>query len=833
MAMDVRSGEEIEARIGDLLRRLTLEEKLSLVGGSGSWHTAAVPRLGIPALKMTDGPVGARGAGFGGATSACFPCGSALGASWDPDLVREVGVALGQEARSKGARVLLAPTVNIHRHPLAGRNFECVSEDPFLTARMAVAYIQGVQSQGVAATVKHFVCNDSEYQRMTFSSDVGERALREIYLPPFEAAVREAGAWALMSSYNRINGTYAAENGALLLDLLKHEWGFDGLVMSDWWGTRSTVASANCGLDLEMPGPPRYFGEALRTAVEAGEVPEPAIDDKVLRLLRLLARTGVLDDPEERAEQSIDDPAHRSLIRRAARDSMVLLKNEGSVLPLDAGDSGLLAVIGPNADVLSVLGGGSARVEPHHVLSVLDGIAAQAGAGREVRFEPGCRIHRRTPAFERGLSIDGDDGPAPGVLAEFFSGPEFEGASIHSYHARRLQFSWTGDFAPGVVVGPFSMRARATFVPEASGPHRLTLTSAGLSRLLLDGAVVVDNWTAQARGSSFYGQGSSEVEATVDLTAGEPHEVVLEFQATTRETVQGVIAGCLPPAPADQMERAVALAERADTAVVVVGLNADWETEGSDRVSMDLPGDQDELIRRVAEVNPRTIVVVNAGSPVTMPWADAVAAILQIWYPGQEGGDAVADVLFGVADPGGRLPDSFPVRVEDNPADLTYPGEAGAVSYGEGIFVGYRGFERRRVAPRFPFGHGLSYTSFAYGEVSVDRASFGRGEDVTATVAVRNVGERTGREVVQVYVRDVESSLLRPEKELKGFAKVTLQPGEEQTVRILLSHRAFAAWDPTLKDWVTEPGEFEILVGGSSVDLRGGTTVRLADGAGG
>jgi beta-glucosidase len=465
------------------------------------------------------------------------------------------------------------------------------------------------------------------------------------------------------------------------------------------------------------------------------------------------------------------------------------------------------------------------------VVSVLEGIAARGGEEMEVRFEPGCRIHRGTPAFARGLSVEDGDGPASGAMVEFFSGEEFAGEPVHTYRARRLQFSWTGNFAPGVIDGPFSMRARATFVPEESGPHRLTLTSAGLSRLLLDGAVVVDNWTAQTRGSSFYGLGSSEVEATVELAAGEPHEVLLEFRSTTRGSVQGVIAGCLPPEPADQIDRAVALAARANAAVVVVGLNAGWETEGSDRVSMDLPGDQDELIRRVAAVNGRTIVVVNAGSPVTMPWADDVAAILQLWYPGQEGGDALADVLFGDAEPGGRLPDSFPVRVEDNPADLTYPGEAGAVSYGEGVFAGYRGFERRRVAPRFPFGHGLSYTLFAYGDVSVDRESFGPGEDVTVTVAVRNVGDRSGCEVVQVYVRDVESSLLRPEKELKGFAKVELGPGEQRMVRIVLPHRAFAAWDPALKGWVAEPGEFEILVGASSVDLRGRRTIRLTEAA--
>ncbi|MHB8575222.1 MAG: beta-glucosidase [Dehalococcoidia bacterium] len=821
---------EPEARIDALVQQLTLAEKVALAAGADAWHTTAAPRLGIPAIKVTDGPNGARGAGTPGMTSACFPCGTALGASWDPALVHEVGVALGQEARSKGARVLLAPTVNIHRHPLAGRNFECPSEDPYLSARYAAAYVAGVQSQGVAATVKHFVCNDSEYQRMTISSEVGERALREIYLPPFDAAVREAGAWAVMAAYNRINGAYAAEHGELLLELLKGEWGFDGLLMSDWWGTKSTIASANGGLDLEMPGPPLYFGEKLREAVAAGQVSETAIDDKVRRLLRLAIRTGALDDPPELPERAIDDPAHRELIRRAARDGMVLLRNEGSLVPLDRHRTGLLAVVGPNGDALTMLGGGSARVEPHHVSSLLDALRERVGTEAEVRFEPGCRIYRGSPPFERGLHPPGADPSLNGATVEYFSGPNLSGEAVFSEVVPRLQLRWSGDGAAGPIEGRFSARASATFVPEESGTHRLTLTSAGLSRLFLDGKLLIDNWTAQTRGRSFYGLGSSEVAAEAELTAGEPHEIVLEYQSPEDGRIRGVIAGCLPPTPTDQLERAVALAAEADAVIVVAGLNADWETEGSDRVSMDLPGRQDELISKVAAANPRTVVVINAGAPVSMPWADDVAAILQLWYPGQEGGDALADVLFGVTDPGGRLPTTYPVRVEDVPANLTYPGEAGMVAYGEGIFVGYRGFDRRRISPRFPFGHGLSYTTFEYGPVSLDRATVGPAEDVTVSVSVRNTGDRRGREVVQLYVRDLKSHLLRPDKELKGFAKLALEPGEERGLRIVLPQRALAAWDPEQHAWIAEPGEFEILAGASASDIRGSATLRLVEG---
>ncbi len=810
---------EAEARIEALLAQLTLEEKAVLTAGIDAWHTCPAPRLGIPSIKLSDGPNGVRGDGVSGATSACFPVGTALGASWNPELVRRVGAAMAEEARRKGVRVVLGPTINIHRHPLAGRNFECYAEDPFLSAELAVAMIDGLQSRGVAATAKHFVCNDSEFERHTISSEVGERALREIYLPPFDAAVRRAGVWALMTAYNRINGLYACDHAPLLRDLLKGEWGFDGLVMSDWWGTQSTIAAANAGLDLEMPGPARYFGAALREAVAAGEVSEATLDDKVRRLLRLALRTGVLDDPVGHPETSVNDPADRELIREAAAEGMLLLTNRDAALPLDAGSLKRLAAVGPNADDVAIMGGGSSRVEPHHVVQPLAAIRARAGDGVDVRHAPGCRIDRVTPVLQRGL----DDG----ARIEVFANPDFAGEPALVRQVRRLEYRTTSGIAGSPIQGQYSLRATARFRAEQDGVHRFTLISAGRSRLFLDGALLVENWESWKRGASFYGRGSDEVGAAVALVAGESHELVLEFQAFEQSALSGVIAGCAPPEPADLLERAVALAAECDAALLFVGLNADWEHEGADRVSFGLPGRQDELIERVAAVNPRTIVVVNAGSPVAMPWAERVAAVLYAWYPGQEAGDAIAAVLFGDRDPGGRLPTTFPLRLEDSPAHLTYPGEAGTVSYGEGIFTGYRGLRRRAVAPAFPFGHGLSYTTFAFGPPRLDRTTIAAGEGVEVMVPVRNTGERAGSTVVQIYVRDEAPSLLRPDRELKGFAKLTLAPGEEREARISLPPRAFGAWDPRVHDWVVEPGEFTILAGASVEDIRGEATLTV------
>lgn len=823
-------------RVEELLARLTVEEKVTLVSGADMWTTPAIERVGIASLKMSDGPVGVRGSGELGTTSACFPCGSALGATWDPVLVGEVGRAMGEEAATKNVHVVLGPTVNIHRSALAGRNFECYSEDPYLTGRLAVAFIQGIQSTGVGATVKHFVCNDSEHERMTISSEVGERALREIYLAPFEAAVRQGGSWSVMSAYNRVNGTYACDHAELIGGVLKAEWGFDGYVVSDWWGTKSTAASARAGLDLEMPGPAVFWGDRLLAAVKADEVSEADLDDKVRRILGIAERTGALDaapassgnapaapasrgnTPADRhgAERSVDDPAHRRLARRAAVASMVLLKNEAGgdghpVLPLEPGRLTSLAVVGPNADVARIMGGGSARVTPHYQVSPLEGLRAAAPEGLEMAFERGCVIDRSTPALDRRLI-----GPA---RVAFFANPEFAGEAVAEVEVECLEFTWFGAIHPEVVSDSFSARARALLTPRVSGVHVLSLTSAGRSRLSVDGAVVVDNWESQTGGTSYFGLGSAEVKASIDLVAGRDYEVVVEFAARKNWPMAGFIAGGGWPEPDDLMDQAVATAAAADAAIVVVGLNADWETEGRDRTNLYLAGRQDELVRRVAAANPNTVVVVNAGAPVAMDWAADVPAIVHIWYPGQELGNALADVVFGRHGPGGRLPTTFPRRLEDTPAFTNYPGESGRVLYGEGIFVGYRWYDKRDIEVLFPFGHGLDYTDFSYGALVVP-AVVGSGADLAVRVEVTNTGSRRGTEVVQAYVSDLESSLARPVKELKAFAKVTLAPGETRTVDLVIEASALSFWDPGAHVWVAEAGDFEVAVGRSVGDIR-------------
>ncbi len=786
-------------RIDKLVDEMTLDEKVSLVAGIDLWHTPGIELLGVPALKVTDGPSGARGEQWSGRPSANFPCGTALGATWSTDLVHEVGQRLGVEAVRKGAHALLAPTVNIHRHPLAGRNFECYSEDPFLSARMAVAYITGVQSQHVACTVKHFVANDSEFERMSISSEVDERTLREISLVPFEAAVTEAHTWALMTAYNRVNGAYCSEHDELIA-MLRDEWGFDGVVMSDWYGTHSTAPAANAGLDLEMPGPPQWFGPQLADAVRTGDVTETAVDDKVRRILTLIERTGRFDDLAPPAEECVDDPIDRAIARRAARESFVLLQHRGGVLPL-RDDVNTLALIGPNAAATIIQGGGSARVTPHPPVSPVAGLHARY-PNLEIAHERGCNSFKRTPVLDEQLL-------AEPLHVEYFAGRERDGDPVYTDASGRGLFTYIGPVGHGVP-DEFSLRITGRVVMPEDGDWTFTLVQVGRARLYLDGALVVDNWNPTGRSDAFMGYGSAEVSGAVALREGDEHELTVEFLPA--RGLGGLEIGCRPPAPPDLMDRAVALARRADAVVCIVGTDNDWETEGHDRASMALPPPQDDLIHAVAAANANTIVVLNAASPVDMPWADDVAAILQAWFPGEEWGNALADVLSGDVSPSGKLPTTIPMRLADTPAFTNYPGERGQVRYGEGVFVGYRWYDTRDIEPRFCFGHGLSYTTFALGEPVWD--------GTTLRVPVTNTGAVRGAEVVQCYVRDVDASVARPQQELKAFAKVWLDAGATETVELRLDDRAFAFWDVETHGWTVEPGEFELRVGTSSRDIR-------------
>ena len=821
----------MEEKIESLLSQMTLEEKVSMLAGASMWYGTPVERLDIPALKMTDGPNGARGGGLfaGGVKSACFPVGISLASTWNIDLVERIGVALGEEAKSKGAHILLAPTVNIHRSPLNGRNFECYSEDPYLSARIAVAYINGVQSQGVGTSIKHYVCNDSEFERNSINVIVGERALRELYLPPFKAAVQEAGTWSVMAAYNKVNGTFASENPYTLIDILKQEWGFDGFVVSDWFGSKSTTESVNGGLDMEMPGPPVWRGEKLLQAAEANQIDLVRIDDSVRRMLRVTLRAGVFDNPEDPPEQAIDKPEHRSLIREAAAEGIVLLKNENNVLPLSSDTLETLAVIGPNAAAARVMGGGSARVNAHYLVTPYDGIVERVGKSVEINYEMGCTNHKMLPVISEKWLTPANNSTNRGLTVEYFNNLDLSGEPVLTDTVSSLEQIWLGQFAPEVDPAGFSARLTGTFTAPESGRFAFSLVSVGLSRLYIDGELVIDNWTDQQPGEFFFGMGSQEVLYEVDLAAGQSYALMIEYSRGQAMMLSAVRLGYLAPVPADSIDRAAKLAAQSEVAVVFVGLTDEWESEGQDRPDMELAGDQIDLIRAVAAANVKTVVVLQTGSPVSMPWLDEVDAVLQAWYPGQECGNAIADVLFGDVNPSGKLTQTFPKQLEDNPAFLNYPGENGNVLYGEGLFVGYRYYDKKKIEPLFPFGHGLSYTTFEYSELHLSADTIAPDDDLYISFDVINTGDVAGQEIVQLYICDPESSLVRPERELKAFAKLALEPGETQTVRLTLNRESLAYYDDLKQTWVAEAGAFEILVGSSLVDIRATATFNLRE----
>ncbi|MYL09663.1 MAG: glycoside hydrolase family 3 protein, partial [Acidimicrobiia bacterium] len=816
------------------------EEKADLVAGEAIWTTKSFPAAGIPSIGVTDGPNGVRGGGLlgTGTATACIPAGAVLGATWDPELVERLGGLLGDEARAKGCRVLLAPTINLHRNPLGGRNFECYSEDPILSGLTAAAFIRGVQSRGVATTPKHFVANDSEFERNTIDSQVDERTLRELYLVPFEYAVIEGGTWGLMSAYNRLNGTFCSENEWLLSQVLREEWGFDGFVVSDWFAARSTAASARAGLSLEMPGPGQWYNRGpIGEALAAGEMDEGHLDRIAGDVLRLLERTGAFDGPdgcEPGQEDELDRPEDRALVRQAAAAGTVFEANN-AVLPLDPFMSGTLAVIGPNARKAQIMGGGSATVQAYRNVSLMDALGDEYGH-LDVRYAQGCDIERSLIALSAPM-LKGK------LRLEYFNGHDWSGPVVHTRESASAEMVFFGEPGPGVNPEAFSVRASGVLVAEDTGEYSLGLVQLGRCRILLDGEAVLDATEGEyAKGDDFFGMGSEVITAPVQLTEGRETPIVIEYSSRDSFMLCGARVGLKSQVDRDLIAEAVETAAAADVAVVVVGTNADWETEGRDRDSFDLPGDQPELIRRVAAANPNTVVVVNTGGACNLDWAGEVAGVLVAGFGGQEMGNAVADVLFGQADPGGRMTMTIPARYEHNPAYLNYPGENGVVRYGEGLHIGHRWFDARAIEPAVPFGHGLSYATF---EWSAPRVTGGgdaeMADPVIVEVDVVNTGDRSGSDVVQVYVEPPPSLLHRPVRELKGFAKVHLAPGERTTARIVLTRRAFAYYDPgdqspqglaigspvpagesekrTDPGWYVDPGTYTIWTARSSANL--------------
>ncbi|CAI7600629.1 unnamed protein product [Penicillium glandicola] len=808
------------ADIEGLLKQLTQDEKVALLTGDDFWHTVPIPRLGIPSIRVSDGPNGVRGTHFfSSVPAACLPCGTAIGATFDRDLAVEIGHVLAAEAKAKGAHVVLGPTINIARGPLGGRGFESYSEDPMLSGIIAGHYCRGLQEKNISATLKHFVCNDQEHERMAVNSIVTDRALREIYLLPFQVAIALGKPDAIMTAYNKVNGTHAAENTTLLQDILRGEWAWDGLVMSDWFGTYSTSEAVNAGLDLEMPGPPRWRGAALNHAITSNKIPLAALNARVRAVLKLVQKASKSGIPQRAPETQLNRAEDRKLLRKIAAEAIVLLKNEESILPLNKNKR--IAVIGPNAKIATYCGGGSAALNPYYTVTPFDGISGLALG--DVDFAQGIYGHQMLPLLGKSLRTENE---LTGFTLKIFNDPptaptrkaleerhETDSMIIFmDYDHQDLQRTWYAD-------------AEGYFVPEESGVYDFGLTVHGTARLFVDGNELINNADVQRAGTSFFGSGTLEERASLELEAGRKYKVHVQWGCGKTSTfrVPGVVdfghggfrfGACKRLSPQDGIAEAVRVAKEVDQVVLMAGLSAEWESEGEDRSTMSLPPHTDDLISQVLDANPNTAIVIQSGTPVEMPWIDKAKAVVQAWYGGNETGNGIADIIFGDVNPSGKLPLTFPRCLKDNPTYINYRSEGGRVLYGEDVYVGYRYYDRLDMDTLFPFGHGLSYTTFELSNLDLVRDS---GDLLQVKCQLQNTGSRAGAEVIQVYVAPVSAPIMRPVKELKEFRKCWLESGAQESVTIPIDLvRATSFWDEKSGSWCSHAGAYKIMVGTSS-----------------
>ena len=798
----------LETRVADLMSRLTDDEKISLLSGT-DFTTKPIPRLGVPPVAMADAGQGVRGGSdstLGPATA--FPSGVAMASTWNPSLIGKVGAQIGIEARNKGTGVqlMLGPAVNIHRSPLGGRNGEYFSEDPHLSGKLGVGYIRGMQATGTVACIKHYICNNQEEDRFTVNVLVSERALREIYLPSFEMGVKDGGVWTVMSSYNRVNGPFASANRYLLTDVLKRGWGFDGLVMSDWGGVHDGPRAIMAGNDLEMPDRGFMAPAKVKAALQRGTVTMDQINENVTRTVRLILRSGVIDGAKQPDATLVNSEASRAVALKVAQEGIVLLKNERQLLPLDSTKIRSIAVFGPAGRELQIGAEGSPRVTPLRSVGPLEGIRARVGAGVKVGYVAG---DAGGSSFAPG-TLKTPEG-AEGLRAEFFADKSLQGAPTLTRTDAQIDYNVP---IVGLNTQRYGARWTGTFTPRKSGATQFLFRADDGARLFVDDKLVIDHWIDS---------GANMQTATVDLVAGQPVNLRAEYY----QAGGAAVAQLRVVEPnTDPFAKVTDLAKSSDVAVVVVTTRG-TESESGDRPSMSLPNGQDELIARVATANPRTIVVLNNGTPVTMPWFASVPALLETWFPGQEGGTALAQILFGDVNPSGHLPTTLGVRREDYP-DYPNVGDGRTVRYEEGIYVGYRGFDKNGIAPLFPFGYGLSYTNFRIDNLKLSAPTLAANRTLLANVRVTNTGARAGAQVVQLYVRDPNPKTDKAVRELKGFTKVFLQPGQSQTVSLPLSSRDFAWCDTNAKGWRADAGRYLVEVGDSSRNLTARANLQVA-----
>ena len=797
-----------EGRINQLIAQMTLAEKVALCMGAGVGgpNIKGVPRLHLPDLVATDGPSGPH-------HGTAFPCGVAFGATWNPELLEQAATVMGQETRANGATMLLGPGINIQRDPLGGRFFEYYTEDPWLDSRLTVAFVKGLQSQRVAACLKHFVCNNREQNRNNYMSMVSQRALQEIYFPAFKAGVQEGGAWAVMTAANGVNGDFVSDSRTLVGDTLKGQWNFDGMVRTDGLGTRSTVKAALAGLDVSIPYQSHsLFGQPLLEAVTNGQVPESVLDDKVRRVLRTMDRVGLLDDILPAKSDVPDTQTHHELSRQVAEDSLVLLKNKQHTLPLDLSRVRKLLVVGPNADrrfCLTGLGGSSWQ-DPSYEITPLQGVRNAVGTNVAIQFF--------SPEELGGFEIIPDQVLAEqngqrGFQASYFN-PGEKSPSVRRVEPE-LNFLWEmrSPELGKIKVERFRAEFTARILPPVSGTYALRVTSGAGSAWMFAEPVggaplaVTDN-----------SRGISTAVANVQMVAGKPFYLRMEYTKSSGDAACR-LEWALPTDPqkmAATYARLATAAKSADAVLVFAGIDHSLDSEGSDRTSMEFPQTQETLIRHLVRANPRTIVTLINGSPLELGgWLEQVPALLEAWYPGMEGGTAIAAALFGQTNPSGKLSFTWPKHLADSPAHALGTENNDRVDYKEGVLVGYRYFDTKKVEPQFPFGFGLSYTTFAFSHLQLIRA----GDALKVSFDVTNTGARAGAEVAQIYVAPPTSEIIRPVHELKGFRKIFLAPGENKTVTVELDRQAFAYFDEAKNDWLVPLGAYQIQVGDSSQHL--------------